>query len=158
MLSEWSYQIGYVLDPVYARKAERITAKARKYGITVLPQPTSYDEKSEDWNFSSGFWLLKGETERRLRREIRNEQRANYDEFRKWATVVFAVLGFALGMAALWVKQKQPDPCPRNYYRNDSGECVFVLEKPVQTQPENIPARPSDAPPPPPRHRPSRKQ
>ena len=88
-----------VLHPVYVRKAEKLTAKARKYGITVASQPSHYSEESEDWYLSNvyGFWLLRAATEKRLRREIRDEQRASYDEFRKWTTVVFAFLAFVRG-------------------------------------------------------------
>lgn len=131
LLSEWEFESDSVLHPVYARKAEKLTAEARKFGITVPSQPSHYSEKSEDWYLSNvcGFWLLKPGTEHRLRREIRDEQRASYDEFRKWATVGFAFLAFVLGLMSLLVKQKQPDPCPRNYYRSNSGECIFALGK-----------------------------
>jgi hypothetical protein len=74
-----------------------------------------------------GYWILKSDTERRLRKEVRAEQWAHNDEWRKWATLVFAILGFTLGFWSLIVKSKQTDPCPRNYYRTDSGACVFAL-------------------------------
>jgi len=44
------------------------------------------------------------------------------------------------------VKTRQPDPCPRNYYRNDAGACLFALApnakeraipKPVDTEPNS---------------------
>jgi len=79
------------LHPVYERQAERLTAKARKYGITVPQQPTRYDEDSDDWYLSHvfGFWLPSRELEQRLRREIRDERRASYEEFLKRATLLF---------------------------------------------------------------------
>jgi hypothetical protein len=36
LLNEWQFESQTVLDPVYARKADRLTAKVRKYGITVV--------------------------------------------------------------------------------------------------------------------------
>ena len=61
-------------------------------------------------------------------------RRASYDEFRKWATLTFAVVGSVLAFISVLSKQKQPDPCPRDYYRSDSGECVFALQKSSQSQ------------------------
>jgi hypothetical protein len=128
LLSDWGTESDFVNHPIYARSAERLLANARKYGITVPRQPTSYDEESDTWYASNatGFWLLTNDAERRLRREIRDERRASYDEIRKWATLIFALAGFTLGLISLLWKQKQPDPCQRNYYRNDRGECVFA--------------------------------
>jgi hypothetical protein len=131
LLGEWSLESDFVFHPVYERRAERLTAKARKYGITVPRQPTRYSEESDDWELSNayGFWLPSEQLERRLRREVRDEQRASYDEFRKWATLTFAIVGSMLALVSIRTKQKQPDPCSRNYYRSDSGACVFALQK-----------------------------
>jgi hypothetical protein len=131
LLAEWGFEEDSILHPVHARNAEKLTAKARRYGITVPPQPTSYGQDSDDWYPSQvyGFWLLTRQTERKIQREVRDEQRAAYDEFRKWSTMAFAFLAFVLGLISLLVKQKQPDPCPQNYYRSNSGECVFALDK-----------------------------
>ena len=139
LLFEWEHEDESISHPVYARQHEKLTAEARKYGISVPRRPTSWDEESDDWRMSQvyGFWLLRGETEERLRREIRVEKRASYDEFRKWATLGFALLGFTLGLASILVKQKQPDPCPRNYYRSDSGACVYALSKDGTEQPQS---------------------
>src|SRR5262249_7081415 len=81
LLSEWQFESESVLDPVYARKAERLLAKARKYGIIVPPKPANYQDESDDWNLSntSGDWLLTRSAEERLRREIKIESRASYD-------------------------------------------------------------------------------
>jgi hypothetical protein len=140
LLSQWSFERDTVVDPVYARKAERLTATARGYGITVPSHPSSYQTESDDWEFSNtcGEWLLSRELEDRLRREIKSERRAKYDEFRKWTTLLFALLGFALGLASVLVRQKTPDPCPSNYYRSDTGECIFALPR-HSAQPETIP-------------------
>lgn len=139
LLAEWQHEDETVSDPVYARQHEKLTAEARKYGISVPRRPTSWDEVSQDWSMSQvyGFWLLRNEPEQRLRREIRAEKRTSYDEFRKWATLGLAVLGFVLGLASILVKQKQPDPCARNYYRSDSGGCVFALPKNGTEQPQS---------------------
>jgi hypothetical protein len=138
LLSEWEFDSDSVLDPVYERKGERLSAEARKYGITVSPKPRNNDERSDDWRLSRiyGFWMPSVPLEQRLRSEIRSERRASYDEFRKWATLSFAVAGFLLAFYSVRVA-KQPDPCARNYYRNDSGQCVFALDKIAQ------PAKPS---------------
>lgn len=129
LLADWSSESDVILHLVYERKGERLTAKARKYGITVPRQPSSDGEESQDWYLSNvyGFWLPSPQLQQRLRREIRAERRASDDELRKWATLGFAFLGFMLGLASILAKQKQPDPCQRNYYRNDSGECIFGL-------------------------------
>jgi hypothetical protein len=131
LLSEWGHESDVVLHPVYQRHAERLTAKARKYGITVPRQPSANSEESSDWYASKiyGFWLPSSELEQRLRREVRDEGRASYDEFRKWATLVFAVVGSVLAFVSVTTKYKQPDPCPTNYYRSDSGECLSGLQQ-----------------------------
>jgi len=143
VLSDWAFDSDSVLDPVYARKGERLTAKARKYGITVPPQPRNTDEQSEDWRLSRvyGFWLSTAQLEQKLRNEIKIEQRSSHDEFRKWATLSFAIAGFLLAFYSLRTR-KQPDPCQRNYYRSDSGECVFAMQKSPQTS-KPSPARES---------------
>src|SRR5689334_21659283 len=88
------------------------------------------NEETEDWRLSRayGFWLPSAQLEQKLRHEIKIEQRASYDEFRKWATLSFAVAGFLLAFYSVRAA-KQPDPCPRNYYRSDSGECVFAQSR-----------------------------
>ena len=127
------------MDRVYERKGERLSAKARKYGITVPSKPRN-NEDNEDWRLSRayGFWLPSAQLEQQLRREIKIEQKASYDEFRKWATLSFAVTAFLLAFYSV-KSSKQPDPCPRNYFRSDSGECTFALQQ-VQ-----VPVKPSPA-------------
>jgi hypothetical protein len=99
-------------------------------------------KQSLDWYQSNtGNWILRTDAEARLRREIRDQKRASYDEFRKWTTLFLATLGFVLGFTSFFIKQKQPDPCPRNYYRNDAGACIFALAPKTQ-------AAPSEKPPP----------
>src|SRR5947208_4339904 len=133
LLSAWRFECEWVLDPVYERKGERLTAKARRHGSIVPSQPRNNDEQSEDWRLSRvyGFWLPSAQLEQKLRREIKIEQGFNYDEFRKWATLSFAVAGFLLAFYSVR-PTKRPDPCPRNYYRSDSGECIFALQKSPQ--------------------------
>jgi hypothetical protein len=140
LVSEWQFESDAVLDPLYARKAERLTAKARTYGIFVPPKPHG-NEDNEDWSRSNttGEWLLTSKAEERLRHEVKVERRASYDEFRKWTTLGFALLGFGLGLASLLVKEKRPDPCQQNYYRNDYGECVIALQKNMAQPPQAEP-------------------
>jgi hypothetical protein len=152
LLSQWSSESDLLLDPVYERKGERLTAKARKYGITVPRKPSS-DEETEDWRLSRacGFWLPSAQLEQKLRYEIKIEQRSNRDEFRKWATLLFAIVGSVLAFVSVTTKYKQPDPCPRNYYRSDSGDCVFAQQRekkvsPIQANPSPVTAdKPSPA-------------
>jgi hypothetical protein len=143
LLSEWSLESNLVVDPVYERKGERLTSKARKYGITVSPKPSN-NEETEDWRLSRayGFWLPSAQLEQKLRHEIKIEQRASYDEFRKWATLSFAVAGFLLAFYSVRAA-KQPDPCPRNYYRSDSGECVFAQSGQREKRVSSVQANPS---------------
>jgi DUF438 domain-containing protein len=70
--SEWGLELNLVIHPVYARKAEKLVANARKYGITVPPQPANFADDSEHWTLSTvyGFWLPTRELEERLRRDI----------------------------------------------------------------------------------------
>jgi hypothetical protein len=139
IMGEWANQRSLILDEVYGREADRLIAKARKYGITVPPQPARYDDESEDWYLSNIVgWLPQQHLEDRLRREIRDERRASYDEFRKTFTVIFGALGFALAFYSVGMQRKQPDPCPRNYYRSDAGECVFALQKNTVAQPAPV--------------------
>ncbi len=101
--------------------------KARKFGIRV---PTkSGDEGEENWQQSqyTGDWMLTPEAERKLRNEISEEERARADEWRKWTTLFFVLVGTIFAFMSYRTKQRQPDPCPVNYYRNDSGACVFAL-------------------------------
>jgi len=86
-----------------------------------------------------GGWILRREAQARLRGEIRDQKRASYDEFRKWVTFTFGLLAFILALVSLLIKTKQPDPCPRNYYRNDAGACVFALAPKDQAAPPETP-------------------
>jgi hypothetical protein len=79
-------------------------------------------------SFTTYDMMLTDEYERKLRLEIQERRRENNDEFRKWATLFFAVIGAILASISVLSKQRQPDPCPRNYYRSDSGLCVFALQ------------------------------
>ena len=146
----WSGESDQVWHPVFARQSEKLTAKARKFGVKVPSLPQTYN-CTEDWTLSqfTGEWFLSNETEQRLKLAIRTEKRQRDDELRKWATAIFAGLAFVLGVLALVVKAKQPDPCPKNYYRSDSGECLFALQKPStpqQRQPTPLNATPPNKP------------
>ncbi len=71
-----------------------------------------------------------------LKREIRDEKRQNEDEYRKRATLVLSFAAFFLALVSLIMKGKQPDPCPKNYYRNDQAECVFALQQKRTSPPQ----------------------
>ena len=85
LLHGWSSRADEWLDPVYARKSEKLTSKVRKYGIAVSSHPSHYADHSDDWYIStvSAQWILREQTASKLRREVRDEVRADYDEFRK---------------------------------------------------------------------------
>ena len=135
--ASWSNARDIIVDPIESENSERLVAQARKYHILV---PQIFDE-SKDWYRSqtTGLWILRKDAEERLRREIRDQKRALYDEFRKWMTFSFGVLAFILALVSLLIKTKQPDPCPHNYYRNDSGACVFALAPKSQAAPSETP-------------------
>jgi len=135
--ANWSFERDLIEDPIECENSARLIAQARKYHILV----PRISEESEDWYRSNtmGGWMLRKDAESRLRREIRDQKRISYDEFRKWATFFFGVLAFTLGLVSLLIKTKQPDPCPRNYYRNDAGACIFALTPKGQAAPSETP-------------------
>jgi hypothetical protein len=133
LTAQWAVERESVLDSIYVQNSADLIAQALKYGISAPPQEP--DSKHYRKSGITGELILRQLAQRRLRREVRNEQRARNDEFRKWATVTFALLAFALGLVSLIVKTKQPDPCPRNYYRDDTGACIFALAPKSQVAP-----------------------
>jgi hypothetical protein len=137
-----------IWDPIYIRETDELIARARKYGVQVPPLPTDY-AADNNWYLShaTGVWIFTSEEEERLRREIRDEKRQSDDEFRKWATLGISIAAFILALVSLTAKQKQPDPCPKNYYRSDSNECVFAPQKASASRPQpGIPPIPSMQP------------
>ena len=125
LTAQWAIERESLLGPIHSRNSDRLISKALKYGIPVPPQQP--DSKHYRTSGVTGEFILRQVAQRRLRREVRNEQRARNHEIRKWATATFALLGFVLALVSLLAKAKQPDPCPRNYYRSDAGSCVFAL-------------------------------
>jgi hypothetical protein len=134
-----------IWHPIYARQTNKLIARARKYGVQVPTLPSDYAGDDNWYLGTTGDWILTSEAEERLRREITPEKRQSDDEFRKWGTLGISIAAFILALLSL--KAKQPDPCPRNYYRSDSGECVFALQKASTSQPQQgIPPIPSMQP------------
>lgn len=149
LVSEYLNLRDQILHPTYGLEAEILEKKARKLGIRVPDKPRREVpddvEEDENWemSYSTWDWMLTPEGERKLRNEIRAEQRARDDERRKWVTLFFALLTAVFAFWSLRIKQKQPDPCPRNYYRNDAGACVFALPAMVpNTLPQPAPQKP----------------
>ena len=141
IVSEYLYERDLILHSTYGMEAEFLERKARKLGIRVPDKPTDVDAfDDENWEQSNytGDWMLTPEAERKLRNEIRQEERAKADETRKWFTLIVVVIGTIFAFMSFRAKQKQPDPCPINYYRSDSGACVFALPA--------VPAAPKAAP------------
>jgi hypothetical protein len=146
LYAEWHHYQNQIDEPNYVTASDRLVAKARRLHVLVPDKPTRYDEtKNDDWWFAdtTGDWALRHPTYERLQREVQAAQRAANDEWRKWATLLLALAGFALGWASFRAKTKQPDPCQRNYYRNDAGACVFAVSPPPPvTQPAPVPDKP----------------
>jgi hypothetical protein len=147
--SQYAQESDIIWHPIYPRNSDKLVVRARKYGVRVPPQPKDFTG-NDDWFWSSvtGDWFLADQAVERLNHEVRIEQRQSYDEFRKWATLGFAGMAFVLGVISLRTKNKQPDPCPKNYYRNDSGESVFALQKTETPRPQQhvLPQSPSTSP------------
>jgi hypothetical protein len=141
IVSDYLNGRGLILHPTYGMQAEFLERKARKLGIRVPDKQTGHEEEDEDWEQSNitGDWMLTPEAERKLRNEIRQAERANADEWRKWVTLIFAVVGTIFAFMSLRAKQKQLDPCPVNYYRNDSGSCVFAHPATPNAVPQTAP-------------------
>jgi|SRR5437016_884668 len=136
--ASWSNARDIIVDPIESENSERLVAQARKYHILV----PRISQESEDWHRSQtmGGWILRKDAEEQLRREIRDQRRAS-------VTFTFGVLAFILALVSLLIKTKQPDPCPHNYYRNDSDACVFALAPKSQAAPETpLPEKHSDKP------------
>jgi hypothetical protein len=124
--SEYSFARDSIMDPTYGQTAEKLVAKARKYGIRVPDKSTGPENESWERSNVTGDWMMVPEAEQKLRIEIRAEQRGRNEEIRKWTSLTFLIVGTVLGLWSLMAKRKQPDPCQVNYYRNDAGACVFV--------------------------------
>jgi hypothetical protein len=136
-----------IWNPIRVRVSQKLIARARKYWLQVPDQPINFEDNESWWlSHVTGDWMLSYEAQERLTRGIRDEERQRNDELRKWTTVLVSIAAFILALVSLTTKQKQPDPCPKNYYRSDSGECVFVLQKEATSQPQQVPAPPSIQP------------
>jgi hypothetical protein len=149
LYAEWNHYQNQIDEPNYVEASNRLVGRARRVYVPVPDKPTRYDEtKNDDWWFSdtTGDWALRHPTYQRLQREVLDAQRAANDEWRKWATFLFALAGLFLGWASFRAKNKQPDPCPRNYYRDDKGACVFALTPPPQHSPPAVQPAPAPAP------------
>ena len=133
--SEYSAEYALIWEPIYVRQTDKLVARARKYGVRVPDKPRdSSGDDNWEWSLVGSDWVLTNSAQERLNREIKDEARQNEDEFRKWATLAVSVAAFTLALASLIKNGKQPDPCPKNYYRNDQGECVFALQKKSNSQ------------------------
>jgi hypothetical protein len=110
------------------RKAAHAISKLNdQFSVLVAEaeKKRAWDERDRllyDWHFEADFTL-----------DPMFDRRAN-DEFRKWTTVGFAIVGLIYGFLSYRTKQKAPDPCQRNYYRSDSGECIFAFSKGTSPQ------------------------
>jgi hypothetical protein len=136
LYAEWSHNQQSIDEPHYVAASDKLVRKAHRLYVPVPRIPATYDAKSDDWQMSNitGDWALTVETYDRLQREVQTAQREESDEWRKKMTLLLALAGFILGLTSLWVKEKQPDPCPRNYYRDDTGACVFAAPGPIPIQ------------------------
>jgi hypothetical protein len=129
--SQYRQEYHLIWDPIYVRQTNKLVARAHKHGVRVPPMPRDgLGDDNWEWSSAGMGWFLRAEAEDRLKREIRLGIRQDEDEIRKRATLLLAAAAFVLALVSLLKKERQPDPCPRNYYRNDAGECVFALQKP----------------------------
>ena len=128
--SQYRPEYHLIWDPIYVRQTNKLVARAHEHGVRVPPLPRDgLGDDNWEWSSAGMGWFLRGDAEDRLKREIRLGMRQDEDEFRRRATLFLSVAAFVLALVSLLKKEKQPDPCPRNYYRNDAGECVFALQK-----------------------------
>lgn len=147
--SEYSAEYALIWEPIYVRHTNKLVAHARKYGVRVPDKPRNSSDDNWEWSGAAMDWILTDSAEERLKREIKVEKRQSDDEFRKRATLAVSVGAFILALASLIKNGKQPDPCPKSYYRNDQGECVFALQKKSTPQqsttlaPSEHPTKPS---------------
>jgi len=128
--SEHSQQYDILWEPIFVIQSSRLVEHARELGIRVPEFPRRPEDEGETWNYSQydAGWYLTKEATVRINNEITQVMRQRNDEVRKWITVFIALAALLLSIAGLLVKTKAPDPCPKNYYRSDSGECVFALK------------------------------
>jgi hypothetical protein len=130
--SEYFDEHDQIWGPIEAYQSDRLVERARKMEIDVPRQPNSYeDDENWDW-IPYGGWCLTDAAKKKIKNEIKEIRRQEYEEFRKWTTLMVAGASIFISLLALLWKTKAPDPCPKNYYRSDSGECVFAL-KPAPT-------------------------
>jgi hypothetical protein len=125
------YEHQQIWNRIKARRSEKLVKRARKYGVSIPVRPENY-ESDNNWelNNSTGEWFLRDTAEEQLKREIKVEKRQRDDEIRKWVTLTISIAAFIL--ALLSFRNRQPDPCPKNYYRSNSGECVFALQQTIE--------------------------
>jgi|SRR5579872_1576225 len=135
-------QYGDVVADLEDWQSSDLLRRARKHFVHV-PDRAEEPDFWEQGQYSYPNWELSYKGTERLKRDVRDAQRARNDEWRKWVTLAFAVVATALSVWSLVLKTKQPDPCQRNYYRNDAGECVFALPTPKPKQAELKPASPA---------------
>lgn len=138
----------FIWDPIYARESDKLVQRARKHHVRIPPLPNNH-VGNDDWYVSNATadYFLTDEGERRLKSDVIEAERKSYDEFRKWAGAALSLLAFVLALVSLTMKTKQPDPCPKNYYRGDSGECVFALQKTPPPHSKELPSPVKQAPP-----------
>jgi len=140
--SEYFDEHDQIWGPIEAYQSDRLVERARRMEIDIPRQPTSY-ENDENWDCTTyGGRCLTDVAKRKIKNEIKEIRRQEYEEFRKWATLLVAGASISVSLLALLWKTKAPDPCPRNYYRSDSGECVFALKSTPTPSPTSQKAQP----------------
>jgi hypothetical protein len=146
---QYSNELQIIWDPIYARQSSKLIARARKYGVSVPRLPTSYSVDDANWQLGvTGDWILSEDAVDKIKRDIEIERRQREADLRNRITLFLSIIAIGISVASLLVRQKQPGPCPHNYYRNDSGECVFALGKRSTraAAPSNPPASPISPP------------
>jgi hypothetical protein len=129
--AEFFDEYDQIWGPIEAYRNRRLVERARRMGIDIPRRPKQYDD-DENWVWSPYGSKLTESAEKKIKDEIKELRRQDYEEFRKWTTPIVAGASLFISLLALLWKTKAPDPCSKNYYRSDAGECVFAL-KPAPT-------------------------
>jgi hypothetical protein len=126
----YSEQWEDISEPSYDWESAELRRRAHKHLVNIPDyneepafwQETKYSNPPDHPDYEMSY---KGKE--KLKRNVRDAERAANDEYRKWATLLFALAATGLSVWSLLIKTKQ-DSCQKNYYRNDAGACVFALK------------------------------
>jgi hypothetical protein len=128
-----------ISEDLYDWEEAELRRRAHKHLVHIpdyTEEPAFWQETKYSNPPDHPDWEMSYKGKERLKRDVRDAERDANDEYRKWLTLGFALLGAVLAIWSLHIKSIQPDPCQKNYYRNDAGECVFALKPEPGPKPE----------------------